>query len=335
MREKQERTGKRPKTAGVVLRRHSSTVGLVFLAAFLMGVISGCGQAGGKRSEKGYALPEIMVIAMTEKNRYEAVCTEQIWDVSVGEEGENFEDYLIKEIRTFMEEMRIMNLLAKERGISLSAQERSAMSGAAQKYFDSLTEEDRAHMNVTQEQVQRVYEDYFLAEKLVDALTGGVELEVSDSEARVMQLLQAEADSRTAAENLAERLTGENVDFQACAEEEGLTVTERTLGRGEESGAFEEAAFSLTDGKASGVLEREGRFYVLYCVEDYDAEATDARKARIYEERRRRAFQDIYNAYRETISLTYSGNPWEELTLNGGEYAEAADFFEIYSEYTE
>lgn len=332
MREKRKRTEGRPEKTGTVFRRHSGMSGML-LAAFLAAVLSGCSQGGGKKSEKGYALPEIMVIAMTEKNRYETVCTEQIWDVSVGEEGEDFEDYLIKEIRTFMEEMRVMNLLAEERGISLSAQERAAMSGAAQEYFDRLTEEDRAYMNVTQEQVQRVYEDYFLAEKLVDALTGGVELEVSDSEARVMQLLQVETDSETAAENFAEQLSGEQADFQACAEKVGLAVSERTLGRGEESSAFEEAAFSLTDGQVSGILERDNRFYVLYCVEDYDTEATDARKARIYEERRKRAFQDIYDAYRDTVSLTYSGNPWEELELNAGEYAKAADFFEIYSEY--
>ena len=37
---------------------------------------------------------EVMVIAMTEKKRYEEVCTDQIWGVSVGEKGDDFETYL-------------------------------------------------------------------------------------------------------------------------------------------------------------------------------------------------------------------------------------------------
>lgn len=46
--------------------------------------------AAGRKSEKGYSLPEIMVIAMTEQNRYEEICTDQIWNVEIAEEGEEF-----------------------------------------------------------------------------------------------------------------------------------------------------------------------------------------------------------------------------------------------------
>ena len=48
-----------------------------------------------------------MVIAMTEKKRYEEVCTDQIWGVSVGEKGDDFETYLKKQIRSFMDELKV------------------------------------------------------------------------------------------------------------------------------------------------------------------------------------------------------------------------------------
>lgn len=67
--------------------------------ALSLGLLTGCGSDGstivvGKKNEKGYSRAEVMVIAMTEKKRYEEVCTDQIWGVSVGEKGDDFETYL-------------------------------------------------------------------------------------------------------------------------------------------------------------------------------------------------------------------------------------------------
>ena len=72
------------------------------MSAALVFSLAGCGQGAsmpaGRKSEKGYSLPEIMVIAMTEQNRYEEICTDQIWNVEIAEEGENFASYLTGQI---------------------------------------------------------------------------------------------------------------------------------------------------------------------------------------------------------------------------------------------
>lgn len=95
----------------------------VLLLALCLLFLAGCGQGAslpaGRKSEKGYSLPEIMVIAMTEQNRYEEICTDQIWNVEIAEEGENFASYLTGQIKNFMEELKIMNLLAQDRNMSL------------------------------------------------------------------------------------------------------------------------------------------------------------------------------------------------------------------------
>ena len=74
----------------------------VLLLALCLLFLAGCGQGAsmpaGRKSEKGYSLPEIMVIAMTEQNRYEEICTDQIWNVEIAEEGENFASYLTGQI---------------------------------------------------------------------------------------------------------------------------------------------------------------------------------------------------------------------------------------------
>ena len=316
---------KRKKTGGAVLL-------LLILCLSLAGCQKGASLTSGKKSEKGYSLPEIMVIAMTEKNRYEEVCTEEIWKASV-DSNEDFESYLTGQIRDFMEELKVMNLLAQEREMSLTAQERASMAAAAKEYYGNLTKEDIRHMDVTEDEIRAVFEDYCMAEKLVEELTNGINLEVSDSEAKVIRFEQAETSERSTAEELAAAVSQENADFRRCAEAAGLTVTERQLGRKEETKEFEEAAFALTSGQISGVIESDGLFYVLKCTNDYDEEATAARKQVIYEERKRKAFQEIYDNFRETVTLTYTGDPWSKLDLAAGSYAAGADFFEIYKKH--
>ena len=62
-------------------------------------------------------------------------------------------------------------------------------------------------------------------------------------------------------------------------------------------------------GRLARWIESNGTYYVIKCISDYDEEATAARKKIIFEERKRKAFKEIYDSFREGINLTYSGIP--------------------------
>lgn len=318
-------------------RRRKQGVLLALCTLLSLGSISGCSRSvalsGGKRTEKGYSMAQILMIASTEKKRYEEVCTDGIWDVDLGEEGETFEDYLKGKIRNFMDEMKVMNLMAEEREIGLTPQEQAAMTEAAEEYYKALTASDRERMEITQEEVQKLFENYCVAEKLVQELTEGMNLEVSDSEAKVIVIQEAEAEERQAAEAFRAKAAEETEDFSAVAEAAGIPVTERALGRKEEIASYEDAAFALASGEISPVIEEDGSFYVLKCISDYDREATALRKEQIYTQRRQKAFRDLYDSYRQEIRISYSGDPFEKLQMKMDDLAEDADFFEIYQRY--
>ena len=322
----------------MIIRRKAAGSAAVFLtAAFLTALLAGCKAklpvSGDGQNVEGYSRADIMVIATTEQKRYEAVCTDRIWQVSLEERGETFDRYLTEQIRCFMDELKVMNLLAEKREIALTAEERAAMAEASQEYFGRLTDADISYMGVTRESVKSLFEDFRLAEKLVDDVTAGLDLEVSDSEAKMISIQQVQCASFQEAQAFAARVAEENADFEACALEADLSLTARRLGHGEETKAFEEAAFALASGQTSGPIESDSSYYVLKCLSDYDEEATDARKKMIFEERKRRAFQAIYDSFRETVTLSYPEHVWEELSLGEGNYGAGADFFEIYREY--
>ena len=88
-------------------------------AAALALVLGGCSKEAPSVTEPQeqvtYTKPQIMIIAATERNRYQQVYTDKIWD-AVMENGETFEEYLLEQVRVFMENLKTMTLLARDRG---------------------------------------------------------------------------------------------------------------------------------------------------------------------------------------------------------------------------
>lgn len=325
---KDERTGRNGK------RAKKAVLAALCCALFLSGCQKAESMLAGLGGEKGYGLPEIMMIAMSQKNTYEEICTGEIWGVQVDEEGTTFEQYEKAQIKSFMDEMKAMNLLAAERGITLTEEESAAMDQAAAEYMAALTEEDIAVMGVDEETARAVFHDYCLANKLVGELTGGMDMEVSDSEAKVVTISEVRAADRETAQRILDSVNAGS-SLEKAAAGEGLEAVTRDLGRAEESEDFEYAAFSLETGEVSEVVEDKGGYCVLRCDSDYNEEATAERKERIYEARREKAFRDIYNSYKEELTLNDPVKDWEELTLSGEPCAEGADFFEIYEAHAE
>lgn len=323
---------KRKKNAA---RRIALILLLILAAAALAGCKQGVAMMSEARTEKGYTLSQIKVIAATEKNHYEAVCGSQIWNVQVqaGDGKQAFSALLTDQIKSFMEQLKIMTLLAREKQITLTPEEQSDMEQAASEYYHALSKEDVKDMGVSLQDAETVFKDYRLAGKLVDTLTGDVLLEVSDSEAKVITLEEVKTDQKDKADRVAQAAQQDGADFQRCAADAGLNTKTRSLGRAEEGKPYEDAAFALTTGQVSGVIEADGFYYVLKCINDYDEKATQARKEKIYQERRWSAFTEIYDKFKSGISLTYSGDPWKSLDLSKENAAKNADFFEIYKKY--
>lgn len=279
-----------------------------------------------------YTRPQIMVIVTTERNRYEQVYTDEIWN-AVTEDGDTFEEYLLNQVRIFLENMKTMTLLAQDREISLSSGEMDRIKRLARNYYSELSRADIEYMGISEEDVAVLYQDYRIANKVVEKLTEGIDLEVSDSEAKVIAIRQMKLGDRSTAESVYSRLQEEGSDFAALGREvTGVTPEVRSIGRGEEEEVFETAAFSLVTGQVSPVIEAEDGFYLIQCVSDYEPDATRERKAEIYKERKNWAFQQIYSQFQSEHKVVIPDEEWSAITFEGGEDVNTADFFLLYQE---
>ena len=259
--------------------RWGRTLSVVVLAA---AVVCGCGVKetllSGRKSEREYGKAETMVIVTTERLRYEELYTDKIWDTVVDESGTTFEETLLSQIHDFLKELKTMSRMADEEKVTLSGKERELAKQAAAQYMKELKNAGESS-EIDKDVVESLYEDYWKTEKLVETLTGSVNLEVSDSEAKVITVDEIVLSDKDQADEALKKVQMEGTDFMTVAK--GVSEDqeiEKKISRGLRPEAYEKAAYVLATGEISDVIEADGKYYILRCVNDYDEAATKVRK---------------------------------------------------------
>lgn len=301
-------------------------------------MLAGCGGNLPSMSElkesKGYSDAQTMIIITTEKNRYQDVYTDQIWSVKVDDEGTTFQTYLLNEVKNFMINMKTMNLLADKQGIELDNAEKETVRQLSEEYFTGLTDKDIAFMNVTREDVEKMYEEYHLANKVVNELTKDLNLEVSDNEAKVIEVNEIVTSEREKAEEAYQKLQEEGIKFADIAktysEEEEMN---QKIGRGDLAKELEDAAFGLMAGEISRPIASGSRYYIFQCVNDYDQNATQERKKELFKERKNQAFRQVYDQFTPDNPIKLDSEVWNQPAFTKGDGTTTTNFFELYQEY--
>ncbi|MCD8225528.1 MAG: peptidyl-prolyl cis-trans isomerase [Clostridiales bacterium] len=314
----------------------TSALGAVLLLAMVL-LLASCGSSSPIVSEvsgsQGYTDAQIRLVVATERNRYQSVYTKQIWQAEVDENGTTFEEYLTGQIEGFLKELKTMNLLADERELRVSGQEKEQLTELSQAYYDGLTEADLSYIGADVDDVYELYEEYYRANCLVDQLTQDVNLEISDSEARVVNMQEICVSDADTARQVYEAAAGGS-DFlslvRSYAENEESEVS---IGRGERPSAYEDIVFSLEDGEISPVIALDGQYYIVRCLEDYDEAKTLERKEKLAIQRKARAFGAIYDAFAEEHPVELRGDVWREISFAEGGDSTTTNFFTLYKEY--
>lgn len=337
---------------------------VLFLAAALcVGNLTGCGketkvvftmglsgnqvfQIGSKTCVK----PELMVYLITFYNQYAKTYGEEMWTHDFG--GITLEDYVKKEVLSKMVQIKIMNLMAQERKISLNADEEKKVLEASRAYYQSLPESLKKQEKITQEIAECVYEEYAVANKVYATITESADMEISDDEARTVTVQaiylknwkmknnekEPMSESETLkvleqARQLLKRLEeGEDFETLAVQYSDDKQIV-KSFARGDVQDNLEKILFSMDEGDLSHVIETKEGYYILKCISTMDDEATQKNKIVLAQQRQRKAFSDAYKMIAENTHSQLRDKYWEKVTIDGAEYQSDADFFKIYEEY--
>ena len=296
--------------------------------------------------------PEIMVFFTTTQCEYEKVYGAQIWNTSL--DGVSLETYVKDKVLEKAAQIKSMYLLAKSKGIELEERDKSFAKSAAKDYCGQMTEAQRDNLGIKEETVQKLFEEYALANKVYLEITGDVNPEISDDEARIItiQHILIRTSSRDA--------EGNRVEFQTAqknaAYEEAMSIWEEanagkvsfeelaarysedptvqySFGKGEMDPAIEAVAFQLETGQISTVVESESGYHVLKCISTYDSEETQENKKKILADRRNEVFGEVYDAFVETLARKLNDEAWGDVSLIRNGTLPMVDFFDIYDKF--
>ena len=288
-------------------------------------------------------LPELKVYLTTAQKQYENILGVDMWERDFG--GVTLEAYLKETILGQIAQIKTMTLLAEEYKITLDEQEEKKVAEAANKYYSSLNDKEISYMGITEEQVATLYREYALANKVYEEITKNVDTEVSDDEARkitVQQILfsveEENADSKKSeqykkAQEVLAQVRAQGADFREIAEKNSEDeVIEYTFGKGEKEKPLEDAAFNLEAEQISDIIETSYGYVIIKCVSNFDRTETDANKAAIVEQRKTKAFDDVYNEFVERQASQFNDELWEQITFTKDKEITNMTFFDVYNE---
>ena len=277
------------------------------------------------------SLKEAWVYLTNYQNIYGTAYGVDLWKHDFGD------DSLVKYIKAVtMEELTqvvSMDLLAQSREVALSEDELSAISEAAAEYYASLSKEENTYLEVTESDISEYYQHYALAQKLYNSLTNSVNEEVSDDEARVIEIMQIFVADSTKASDVAAKLERGD-DFASVANNYNeLSSIQTTVARDELPKEVEEVAFNLDNGQTSSMIQAGKGFYFIKCLNKYNEELTEANKSNIVEKREKEAFDDVYNQFVAGLNSSINKDMWDELTLDTTDGIQTDSFFEIFEKH--
>ena len=271
------------------------------------------------------SLKEAKVYLANYQNIYGTAYTIDLWQHDFGDAS--LLDY-VKDI-TLEELTRVytMDLLAQ------SEDETAKVAEAAKEYYASLSEDETAYMDVAEADIAEYYTHYALAQKLYHSLTNGVNEEVSDDEARVMEIMQIYVTDEDRAHEVEQKLA-QGDDFASVANNYNeLSAIQVTVSRDDLPDEVEEVAFQLDDNAVSGMIAAGNGYYFIKCLNKYNEELTEANKSNIVEKREKEAFDDVYNEFVASLSSRLNTDLWDGIELITDGSIQTNSFFAVFEKY--
>ncbi len=321
-----------------MLRRYRKIIITGIIAAVeltLMLSLSGCrGMELENKTEmvEEYTKPQAMILIANERNRYEAAYSDKIWQVQVGDEAAGFDKLTIQNVKDFMEEIKLLNLLAADRGITVNSTERDLIRRITDEYMAGLSDGDLSYIGCSREDVQTVYTDYYTADKLINSITSNVDTDISDSEVKVIKIAEIGTSDLKKAKAILKRIKIDGESFSAMASRYNeLETSERTLMRSEKPDLIEQTAFSLEEGQTSNILAVGDMYYIINCVDGYAEEETLERKERLSKALDTKAVREIVEPYRKEHNIQLLERFWNEIDFSEPSGSTADNFFDVYN----
>ena len=337
---------------------------LITVVVMCMTAFTGCSEdiyitTGLKESEifkisgKECRLAEMLLVLMTEKSRYEMELGDGIWNSSAQNLQMTLEDEIKHKVKNELIELKLIDNFADKQEVVVTSDEKDKIKLAANEFMLSLTAEQKKLLGVEAKDVEGLYTSFLKAEKVYRELTEDIDIEISDEEARVIevnyifiatcrldednkkiQFVGAEREEAMSKMEQVKELLAQGNDFVTVAQHHSdSNVYNRKFARGEMVDDFERAAYNLKVGEISEPVATDDGYYFIYCVSDYLKDETNIKKVEMENAIRKSAYEEIYNPYKTEQTLEFNDKVWEKIELSEYSAVYTTDLYSIYNKH--
>ena len=259
---------------------------------------------------------------------------EAMWTQEAGED-QTYEESVKDSLMENLQNMYLISQHAADYEVSLTEDEKDAISEAAEQFSEANTDEAKEVVSGYKKDVEKFLELATIQTKIDGKMREGVDEEVSDEEAaqKAMKYVffsyTSTDDSgnsttlsddekeglKTDAQSLADRVkAGE--DISAVAEEMGQTAYDLTFDS-ESTSPNEDLIAAVdafeTEGETTDVIEADDGLYVGQLTSLLDRDATDQKKASIVEQRRQDQYDSLLEEWRNSTDISVDDKVWEKV----------------------
>ena len=129
-------------------------------------------------------------------------------------------------------------------------------------------------------------------------------------------------------------LVNNGIDFLAVANLYNEAAdTDVSFGKNDVAKEVANKAFALENDQVSGKIKTDNGFYFIKCINHYDQDKTDANKSVILENRRKEAFDDVYQEFLTGLSSEFNEKVWQSVRVEVNDEVKTDKFFQVYEKY--
>ena len=319
--------------------------GLLICALMLAAaLLTGCaGRKDGRNAEdtivevkSDYTAQQIYLMLGSMHEAVAGTYTEDVFTAVVDGMGGTYDEKFTGIMHDYIVKLTLMKAMIDERGLKLTSDEERAVGKLADQYMEDLqaavqagdagsaTDQTEAAAGtgadtgaaaasvdgITGDDAVKIFTEQMLLPKLREDIMGGYDIEISESEARVMDISMIVTDSSDKAGEAMNQIS-DGKDFAQVAGEYSIQEeTEMAVCREDLPETIADTIFEMEDGAVSPVMQSGGKYYIIRCDTGYDVEKTALRKQQLTKQRRSESVGTAYRQFCENHECVIDEETW-------------------------
>ena len=272
------------------------------------------------------------ILMADEKQAFLDVSDGQYLDTQIGDDSLN-KDFK-NTVKSKLSRILALNRMAEDKSIKLSKEDQEKAKVAAKDYLDSLSSDAKSYFGATQENTEKFFTQYRLAEKMKDNLMSDSQVEISTDQARVIQVQFICSDDENKVKEAKGKIDAGEPFYEVAAGVNEDSDFDAEISRGTTDKTFEDVAFALKTGEVSNCFQAGDKYYLVKCSSDNEQTKTDANREVLLEKAKSEYFEKKILPFENNLYFEFDESGWNKIDFDKVPETDVK-FSDVYLQHTQ